>query len=174
MCRLLFCPINRCPLPYTLFSVSWGPICQLLILESETLFFLFRKISPVLMNSSLFFTFSSSRFRVSGFMWMSLIHLCLNFVQGHKNGLIHILPHANSLFNHHHLLKIMSFSTGWFWLLCQRSGDHGCVGSSLGLQFYAIDLPICLCTNTMLFYLYCSVVELEVSDGDSPRISIIF
>jgi hypothetical protein len=26
-----------------------------------------------------------------------------------------------------------------------------CVGLFLGLQFYSIDLPVCLCTNTMWF-----------------------
>ena len=34
-------------------------------------------------------------FSVSGFMWSSLIHLDLSFVQGDKNGLIHILLHDN-------------------------------------------------------------------------------
>jgi hypothetical protein len=48
----------------------------------------------------------------------------------------------------------------------------------LGLQFYSIDKPVCLCTNTMLFYLfiffhYCSVVQLEVRDCYSPRSSFI-
>jgi hypothetical protein len=30
-----------------------------------------------------------------------------------------------------------------------------------------IDRPVCLCTNAMRFYHYCSVVELEVRDGES-------
>jgi hypothetical protein len=37
------------------------------------------------------------------------------------------------------------------------------------LQFYSIDLPACFCTSTMQFYHYCSVIQLEVRDGDSPR-----
>lgn len=45
---------------------------------------LFRKISLVPMYSILFTTFSPDRFSVSGFMWRSLIHLHLKFVQGAK------------------------------------------------------------------------------------------
>ena len=53
------------------------------------------------------------------------------------------------------------------------------MSSFLGLQFYSIDLPAYLCTKTMqvfvclfvcLFYHYCSVVQLEVRDGDSPDV----
>jgi hypothetical protein len=35
-----------------------------------------------------------------------------------------------------------------FSLLCQRLSEHRCVGLFMGLQFYFIDLPTCLCTNT--------------------------
>jgi hypothetical protein len=59
-------------------------------------------------------------------------------------------------------------------ILCPRSSDSRCVGSFLGLQFYSIDLPAFLCTNTTQFYHNCSVRQLEVRDGDSPRISFIF
>ena len=44
---------------------------------------------------------------VSGFMWRSLIHL--SFVQGDKNGSIHILLHDNHQLCQHHLLKLLSF-----------------------------------------------------------------
>ena len=47
--------------------------------------------------------FSSIRFSVSGFMWRSLIHLNLSFVQGNKNGSICILLHAELQLNQHHL-----------------------------------------------------------------------
>ena len=57
------------------------------------------------------------------------------------------------------------------------------MGSFLGLQLYSIDLPACHCTNTMQFFVFvfvflfvcfvlfffyhnCSVVQLEVRDGD--------
>jgi hypothetical protein len=40
----------------------------------------------VSMYLRLFPTFSSTRFSVSGFIWRSLIHLDLSFVQEDKNG----------------------------------------------------------------------------------------
>ena len=64
-------------------------------------------------SSTLFPIFSSISFSVSGFMWRSLIHLDLSFVQGDKNG--SILLHDNCQLSQHHLLKMLSFSpTGWF------------------------------------------------------------
>ena len=68
---------------------------------------LFRNFSPVPISSRLFPTFSSINFSVSGFMWRSLIHLDLSFVQGDKNGSIHIL-HDNRQLCQHHLLKMLS------------------------------------------------------------------
>ena len=50
-----------------------------------------------------------------GFMWRSLIHLDLSFVQGNKNRSIYTLLHANHQLNKHHLLKnVAFFFTGWF------------------------------------------------------------
>ena len=79
------------------------------------------------------------------------MHLDLSFVQGDKNRSICILLPADLQLDQHHLLKMLSFSTVWFWLLYQRSSNHRCVGLFLDLQFYSIDLPVCLCTNTMWF-----------------------
>ena len=62
-----------------------------------------------------------------------------------------ILLHADHQVNQHHSLKCSLFITGQLWLLCQISSDHSCVDSFLGLQFYSIDLPACLCTNTIWF-----------------------
>jgi hypothetical protein len=64
---------------------------------------LFRKFSPVPMCSRLFPTFSSISFSVSGFMWKSLIHLDLSFVQGDKNEFMYILQHVDCQLNQHHL-----------------------------------------------------------------------
>jgi hypothetical protein len=75
---------------------------------------LFRKIFPVSIWSRLFSTYSSISFSISGFMWRSLIHFDLSFVQGVKNGSIHIPLHAKHQLCQHHLLKMLSFSTGWF------------------------------------------------------------
>ena len=46
-------------------------------------------------SSRVFPTVSSINFGVSGFMWTSLIHLDLSFVQGDMNGSILILLHDN-------------------------------------------------------------------------------
>ena len=75
---------------------------------------LFRNFSPVPISSRLFPTFSSINFSVSDLTWRSLIHLDLSFVQGDRNGSIHILLHNNLQLCQHHLLKMLSFSTGWF------------------------------------------------------------
>jgi hypothetical protein len=56
-----------------------------------------------------FLTFSSISFTLSGFMWSSLIHLDLSFLQGDKNGSIQILLHDNFKLSQHHLLKVLSF-----------------------------------------------------------------
>ena len=76
-------------------------------LRAQAIGVLFRKISPVPMCSRLFPTFFSIGFSVSGFMWRSLIHLDLSFVQGVKNGSICILLHANHQLSQHHLLKTL-------------------------------------------------------------------
>jgi hypothetical protein len=102
--------------------------------------------SPVPIYSRLFPTFSSISFRVSGFMWRSLIHL--SFLHGDKNGSILSLLHANCQMSKHHLLKMLSF---FHWMVSQRSSDHSFVGSFLGLQLYSTDLPACHCTNTVQF-----------------------
>ena len=139
-------------MPYKSFAILWGPFCWFLILEHKRLVFYSGKFPLCSCAWRLFPTFFSIRFSVTGFMWRSLIHLDLSFVQGDKNGSICILLHANCQLNQYHLLKMLSFfPTGWFYLLCRRSSDHRCVGSYLSLQFYSNYLPVCLCTNTMKF-----------------------
>jgi hypothetical protein len=63
-------------------------------------------------SSRLFPTFSSISFVVSGFMWSSLFHLDLRFIQGDNNGSIHIFLHDNLQLCQHHLLKCCLYSTG--------------------------------------------------------------
>jgi hypothetical protein len=85
---------------------------------------LLRKIFPELMCSRLFPTFSSIRFSILCFMLKSLIYLDMSFVQGDTYGSICILLHADRQLDQDSLLKMLSFSTVWFWLLCQRSSVH--------------------------------------------------
>jgi hypothetical protein len=81
-------------------------------LTAQAIIFLFRNYSPMSISSRLFptvFHFSSINFSVSGFLWRSLIHLDLNFVQGDKTGSTRILLHDNCQLCQHHLLKMLSF-----------------------------------------------------------------
>jgi hypothetical protein len=82
---------------------------SVLDLTAQAISVLFRNFSPEQISLRLFPNFSSISFRVSDFMWSSLIHLYLSFVQGDKNGLIHILLHDISQLCQHHLLKMLSF-----------------------------------------------------------------
>ena len=82
---------------------------SILDLTVQAIAVLFRNFSPVPISSRLLTTFPSKNFSVSGFMWRSLIHLDLSFVQGDKNGSIRTLLHANCQLNRHHLLKMLSF-----------------------------------------------------------------
>ena len=47
------------------------------------------------------------------------------------------------------------------------------MGSFLGVRFYSIDQPVCFYANTMGFFYYCSVVQLEIRDGNISRSSFI-
>jgi hypothetical protein len=82
---------------------------SILDFTAQAIAVLFRNFSPVPIALRLFPTFSSISFSVFDFMWSSLIHLELRFVQGDKNGSIRILLHDNLQLSQHHLLKMLSF-----------------------------------------------------------------
>jgi hypothetical protein len=95
---------------YVLLTVSFGlqkKFCNftrsylsILDLTAQAIAVLFRYFLPVSISLRFFPTFCSMNFSVSGFMWRSLIDLDLSFVQGDKNGSIHILLHViASLYN---------------------------------------------------------------------------
>ena len=126
--------------------------------------------------SRLFPTFSSIRFSVSGFMWRSLIHLDLSFVQGDKNGSICILLHTDLQLSQHHLLKICLFFSpldGFLSLLKDEVTIgvwvHFWVFNSIPLIYLSVSVSV-----PCRFYHNCSVVQLEVRHGDSIRGSFIF
>jgi hypothetical protein len=128
------------------------------------------------MCSRLFTTFSSISFSLSSFMWRSLIYLDLRFVQGNKNGLICILLHANCKLMQHHLLKMLSSSLpsldGFSYFVKDQvtigTWVHFWVFNSILLIYFPISVSI-----PCSLYHYCSVVQIEVRDADSPRISSI-
>jgi len=110
---------------------------------------LFKKCLLVAMSSRVFPVFSSTRFSVSVFILGSLIHLDMNFVQGDKYGSIFIYLHSDYQLDQHSIVYVR--------LLCRRSSVCNYAMLYLGLQFYSIDLPVCLCTNTMHFLITISL-----------------
>jgi hypothetical protein len=113
---IFWCPFGLLTMSFALQKLCNFMRSHLSILDllAQAIAVLFRNLSPVPISSRLFPTFSSISFSVSGFMWSSLIHLDLSFVQGDKNGSIRILLHAHPKLNQHHLLKMLSFFfTGW-------------------------------------------------------------
>jgi hypothetical protein len=122
---------------------------------------LFRNFSPVYIPSRLFPTLSSISFSVSGFMWSSLIHLDLSFVQGDKNGSIYILLHDNCQLCQHHLLKMLfyflldGFSSFVKDQVTMGVWIHFWVFKSIPLIYLSVTVPV-----PCSFYDNCSVVQL--------------
>jgi hypothetical protein len=122
---------------------------------------LFSNFSPVPISSKLFLTLSSISSSVSGFMWISLIHLDLTLVQGDSNGSILILLHDNHHLCQHHLLKMLSFFPldGFISLVKDQVTIgvwvHFWVFNSIPFVYLTVTIPVA-CS----FYRNCSVVQL--------------
>ena len=56
-------------------------------------------------------------------------------------------------FFQNYLLKDSVFPVLYSCLLCHRLGDHMCVGLFLGSLLCSIDLCVCFCASTILFWL---------------------
>jgi hypothetical protein len=78
-------------------------------LTAPAIAFLFKNFSPVPIYPRLFQTFFYIGFRVSGFMWSSLMNLDMSFIEGDNIVSSHILLHDDSQMCQHHLLKMLSF-----------------------------------------------------------------
>jgi hypothetical protein len=107
-------------------------------------------------------TFSSISFSLCGFMWRSLIHLDLSFVQGDKNGWICIPLHADLKLNQHHLLKILfpldSFSSFDKDQMIEGVWFHFWVFNSVPLINLPVFVPIpyvFCCCFVCLFCFFC-------------------
>ena len=101
------------------------------------------------MYSSLFSTFSSIKFSVSGFMLRSLIHLNVSFVHGDKYESVCILLQADCQLDKHHLLMPYFFPLYGFSFFVKDQVSIGVCVYSWVFVFYLIDQPVCLCTNSM-------------------------
>jgi hypothetical protein len=123
---------------------------HLLILDirAQAIAVLFRNFYPVPISSRLFPTFSSISFNVSGFMWSSLIHLDLSFVQEDKNGSICILLHDNC-----QLCQAPFFEDAVFFLLNGFSSlvkvqvtlgvyVHFWIFNSIPFIYLSVDVPV--------------------------------
>jgi hypothetical protein len=108
ICWLPFCLIDGVIFLQKLYNFKRTHL-SILDLKAQAIAVLFRNFSLVPISSRLLPTFSSISFSVFCFTWSSLIHLDLRFVQGNKNGSIHILLHANCQLSQHHFLKILSY-----------------------------------------------------------------
>ena len=129
--------------------------------------------SPVKICSRLFPNFSFNRFSVSGFMLRPLIHLDLSLVQGGKNGSTCMLLFVNSHLTGPFVEYTVFFPLGSFSLFVKdqvitRVWVHFSILNSIPLFYMSVSIPI-----PCFFPHYCSVVEFEVKDGDSPRSSFI-
>ena len=104
--------------------------------------------------------FSSKSLIVSALTLRSLIHFEFIFVHGVRKCSNFIFFHVAVQFSQHHLLKRLSFLHCTFLPLCQRYGNHMCVGLSLVFLSCSIELYTCFCASTMLSSLLqlCSVV----------------
>jgi hypothetical protein len=73
-------------MPFALQKLCNFMMSHLSILDhtAQAIAVLFRNFPPVPISSMLSPTFSSINFSVSGFLWRSLIHLDLSFVQGDR------------------------------------------------------------------------------------------
>ena len=134
-----------------------------------------QEIFPVHMCLRLFPIFFFFSFSVSGFIWRSLIHLNLNFVQGDKNGSIYILLHANCQLNQHHFLKILCFFPldGFSSFVKDQViigvWVHFWVFNSIPLIYLPVTIPI-PCMQFLSWLLYRTAWN---RNGDSPRSSFI-
>ena len=135
---------------------------------------LFKKFPSVPMSSRLFPTFSSIRLSVSGFMLRPLIHSNLSSVQGDNYGSIFIFLHTDYQLDKHHLLKmflLLPMNIFGFFDNIKCPYVWGFISGSSILFHWSTCLF--LYQYHAVFYHYCSVVQLEVRDGDSSRDSFI-
>ena len=126
----------------------------------------FRKLSPMLMSTKLFPTFSSFRFSVSDLccdLWFTWTWILCRAIDMGLFACLYMLTYNYSTI----CWRCLFYSIAYFWLLCQKSGVPRCVGlhlicvfSSIALINLSVFMPI-IC-GFLLVKLY----QLEIRDGD--------
>ena len=96
---------------------------------------------------------SSRSFMVSCLMFKSLRHFEFIFVLLWVCVLTSLIYMQLSNFPSTTCWRHCLFPIVYSCLLCWRLIDHRCVGLFLGSLFCSIDVYVCFCTNTMLFWL---------------------
>ena len=99
--------------------------------------------------------FSSKSFMVSGLTFRILIYFEIIFVYNVRKCSNFILLHVLFQFSQQHLCywRDCLFSIVYSCILCHRLINHRCVGSFLDSVFRVIDLCVCFCARTILFWL---------------------
>ena len=117
--------------------------------------------------------FDSAYLVLYGGPWIIWVELCTG---GNKKRSICILLHAGSQLSQHHLLKMVYFSPldGFGFSV----KDQVTIGVTIGMWVYfrVFNSSPLICLSLYQscgFNYYCSVVHLEVRDGDSTRSSFI-
>ena len=100
--------------------------------------------------------FPSKSFIVSGLTFRSLNHFKFIFVCGVN----FILLHVAVQFSQHQLLKRLSFLHCILLPPLSKTGEHICVGISLGFLSCSIEVYFCFCASSILSWLLklCSIV----------------
>ena len=112
-----------------------------------------KKILLQFMSKNVLHMFSSRSFMVFSLTFRFLIHFEFIFVYGVRKCSNFIILHVAVQFSQHHLLKRLSFPHLYSCLLCHRLIDHNYVSLLLGSLFCSIDLCVCFCASTILFWL---------------------
>ena len=99
------------------------------------------------MSKSILPMFSSKSFIVSCLTLRTLIHFKFIFVYSVRECSNFIILHVAVQFSHHYLLKTLHFFIIYSCLLCQRLGDHRCVGLFLCFVSSFTDLYFCFCAS---------------------------
>ena len=143
-----------------LFTVSFA-VQTLLSLIMSHLFIVFisitlgdgaKKILLQFMSKSILLMFSSRSFRVSGLTLRCLfwVYFC---IWCEKMFWFHSFTCSCPVFPGPLTEETIFFSIEYSWFFCHRLIDHKCKCLFLGSLFCFIDLCVCFCASTILFWL---------------------